>query len=526
MTNSIEIWGKEIVTETISGIPYRIYKDRPRRIENLLAHADGWGERAHIVQGDRVLTFRGLHDAVAAKAAELAALNLAPQSRVFLLGWNSPEWVVNFWAILRAGAVPVLANGWWSAEELADALRRLTPALTLADAAGLRKMPAGAATAPWETPASPAPRNTRPEPIPDDENAPAVIIFTSGTEGRPKAVVLSHRSVLSGIHMILHITRRLPQQIGPDSGETALHTGPLFHIGGVQTLLRAVMVADRLVMPAGKFDAGVAIDLIATHRVARWSAVPTMVSRVLEHPDLAKRDLSSLKSLTVGGAPVHAELLTRIREGLPSVDARVPTGYGLTENGGQATAASGGDTAARPGSSGRPLPCVELRTLPPGDSAPDGEIQLRAPTQMLGFFDTAGSPIDGEGWLSTGDLGHLDADGHLWITGRAKDMIIRGGENIAPVAVESALMAIEGVNEVAVIGVPHPDLGEEVMAFVVLEADLSAEDLARALAGKVSSFAIPSRWHLQSDPLPTNHSGKIDKAGLARDMRARLAGAA
>jgi acyl-CoA synthetase (AMP-forming)/AMP-acid ligase II len=282
------------------------------------------------------------------------------------------------------------------------------------------------------------------------------------------------------------------------------------------------MVGDTLVMPEGKFDPAEALRMIEAHSVARWSAVPTMVTRVLEHPDVSTRQLESLKSLTVGGAPVHVELLARIREMLPSVQARIPTGYGLSENGGQATAASGGDTAAKPGSAGRPLPCVEVR-IDPRPGLPDGEICIRAPTQMLGYFDTVGSPIDAEGWLHTGDLGHLDEDGHLWITGRSKDVIIRGGENIAPVAVEQVLMAVPGVVEVAVIGIPHPDLGEEVMAFVYADRNLTDETLVAALKDKVASFAVPSRWHIQDEPLPTNHAGKIDKAALIAEMRRKLA---
>jgi acyl-CoA synthetase (AMP-forming)/AMP-acid ligase II len=314
---------------------------------------------------------------------------------------------------------------------------------------------------------------------------------------------------------LLHVSRRLPQQVDDGSGDVGLHTGPLFHIGGIQTLLRAVVVGGTLVMPSGRFDAGEALRLVERYRIARWSAVPTMVARVLEHPDLPTRDVSSLRSVTVGGAPVHADFLERMKAGLPSAGTRVPTGYGLTENGGQATAASGRDTAERPGSSGRPLPLVELRFLPhPG--LPDGEILLRAPTQMSGYLGDAESPIDSEGWLHTGDLGHLDEDGHLWITGRSKELIIRGGENIAPVAVERALVALPGVLEAAVVGVPHADLGEEVMAFVVVDSPaVSAQDLAAGLSGAVASFAVPSRWHLQTEPLPTNHTHKVDKVALA-----------
>jgi acyl-CoA synthetase (AMP-forming)/AMP-acid ligase II len=516
-SSATSVWGDEIVVTKVRGVSFRMYAERPRRVEELLAFADRWGARLHIVQGEREVTFADLRRAVSAKAARLQALGLQPGQYVLLLGWNSPDWVINFWACLQAGAVPVLANAWWSDHEVADAVALVRPALTLADAHGLAKLPQECRTAPWEADLQgdgPAGDAAAGGAVSLDEEELAVVIFTSGTSGKPKAVLLSHRSLLAGLHMLLHVSRRLPHELDETSGDVGLHTGPLFHIGGVQTLLRAITVGGTLVMPRGKYDPAEALELIERYRVSRWSAVPTMVWRLLDHPDVQTRDVRSLRSLTVGGAPVHVELLERIRTGLPGADARVPTGYGLTENGGQATAASGRDTAERPGSSGRALPCVELSFLP-HEGLPDGEILLRSPTQMSGYLGDEDSPIDAEGWLHTGDLGHLDEDGHLWITGRSKDLIIRGGENIAPVAVERALMAIPGVVEAAVVGLPHPDLGEEVMAFVVTEDEQPTPDsLAATLRETLSSFAVPTRWHIQQDPLPTNHAGKVDKAAL------------
>ena len=431
--------------------------------------------------------------------------------------------MVNFWACLCAGAVPVLANTWWSAAEVAQGLTALEPVLTLADASAAAKMPAGSRCGPWTM----APAHQRDTDVASgdnntgDEEETALIIFTSGTSGAPKAVVLSHRAVLARLQMTLHITRKLPHQVDEFARDVTLLTGPLFHVGSMQTLLRAVIVGDTLVLSRGRYDPDDVLDLIERHKVNRWNAVPTMVSRLLDHPDVPRRDLSSLKSISIGGAPVHAELMRRIRTELPSVSPRIPTGYGLTENGGQATAAAGSEKMELLGSTGRPLPCVEVRFLSHPDM-PDGEILLRSPTQMTGYYGLDQSPIDKEGWLHTGDLGRLDDKGNLWITGRCKDMIIRGGENIAPVAVERALMTISGVNEAVVFGVPHADLGEEVMAVVVVEGDLTASQLQEQLRGKIASFSVPSRWRLQKDPLPTNHTGKVDKTAISAHVRAEL----
>jgi acyl-CoA synthetase (AMP-forming)/AMP-acid ligase II len=514
------VWGTEIEPAVIGGVPYRMYTDRPRNTADVLAYAKRWADRPHIVQGDRVVTFADLLRAVAAKTDALRTAGVAAGDRVIILGFNSPDWVINFWACLETGAVPVLANAWWSRDELADALATITPTLVLADTRAAARLPKGCATGPWEeipsTTAEPQP------PTAVDENDPAAVIFTSGTSGKPKAVVLSHRSLLGGLHMLLHITKRLPHQVRDTDGSAGLHTGPMFHIGGIQTLLRAVILGDTLVMPRGKFEPGEALELIETWKVTRWSAVPTMVNRVLEHPDVHVRDLRTLRSLTVGGAPVNADFLAHLRAGIPGVDPRVATGYGLTENGGQATAASARDTTERPGTCGRPLSCVELR-IGPAEGHPDGEVLVRSPTQMLGFLGEGVSPIDAEGWLHTGDLGRIDDDGYLWITGRSKDMIIRGGENIAPAAVEEALGGLPDVVESAVFGVPHHDLGEEVMAVVYALDDATEDSLRSALTGRLASFAIPSRWQIERSPLPTGHSGKIDKAAIAAAARVRLA---
>lgn len=509
-------WDKEIGVEEINGVSFRMYSKRPRRIVEFLRFAEYWEDRPYVIQGDRVLTFRGMLNGSAAKARLLKGEGVTAGDRVFILGWNSPDWVMNFWACVRIGAVPVLANTWWSADDLADALGLLQPVVTLADKAAATKVPQEYRLVSWKADENAAGGE---EPFLDadarNENDPAAIIFTSGTQGRAKAVVLAHRSLLANQLMILHVTRKLPYHVVPTSGDAALHTGPLFHIGGIQAQLRGVLVGNTMVMTRGKFDPGELLELIEKHKIVRWSAVPTMMTRVLEHPDLKRRNVSSLRAMTLGGSVVHPDLLARVRAGLPSVEARIATGYGLSENGGQATTASGSDTTARPGSAGRAMPLVEIRFLSNAELA-DGEILVRSPTQMLGYFGDESSPIDSDGWLLTGDLGQMDEDGHIWITGRSKEIIIRGGENIAPAAVERALESIADVVEAAVFGVPHPDLGEEVMAVVVVASDMTELELADQVRGTLPSFAVPSRWKLQTDPLPVNQTGKVDKTGLAR----------
>jgi acyl-CoA synthetase (AMP-forming)/AMP-acid ligase II len=509
-------WAREIRVEDVGGVPYRMYAKRPHRTEQLLSLVANWGDRAHIIQGDRVVTFRGLSQGTAAKARQLRIHGVGRGDNVVIFGWNSPDWVMNFWACIKIGAVPVLANAWWGETEIDDCMALIQPVLVLADARSQDRIPLKWRRGPWaadENASLPAGARENDVGVPGGENAPAIIVFTSGSSGKAKAVILSHRAVLSGLQMMLHITKQLPPDFDAEKSEITLHTGPLFHVGGPQVMLRSIATGNTLVFLSARFDPADVLALIERHRITRWTAVPTMIARTLDHPEVNLRDLGSLRSIGMGGSPVSPELLERMRTGLPGVQPSVAIGYGLTENTGPATTASGKDSESHPGTCGRALPLVEIRLLAQ-EKLKEGEVLIRSPTQMSGYYGLEESPIDSEGWLHTGDLGRMDDEGRLWITGRTKEMIIRGGENIAPAAVERALCALPQVAEAAVLGIPHAELGEEVFAFVVLKSAANPEDLRGELRKTLSSFAIPSRWHLQEDRLPTNQTGKIDKKEL------------
>jgi len=523
ITASVE-WSKDIRVERVGDVAYRMYAARPHRTDQILDLAGGWGDRPYMVRGDRVVTFAGLRRGAADKARQLVDAGIREGERVVLLGWNSPDWIMNFWACILIGTVPVLANDWWGETEITDGLTLIQPTLVLADARCDPKVPPEWRRGPWAAHEN-APQGVLPPrgaADPARENDTAVIVFTSGTSGRAKAVTLAHRALLSGLQMMLHITRQIPPSFDSAKAEIALQTGPLFHIGGPQVMLRSIATGNTLVFPSGKFDPEEILSLIERHKITRWTAVPTMITRVLDHAEGSTRDLSSLRAIGMGGSPVSPELLERMRTGLPGVQPSVAVGYGLTENTGPATTAAAKESEEHPGTCGRALPLVEIRLAPqPGFT--DGEVLIRSPTQMSGYFGLDETPIDTEGWLHTGDLGRMDDEGRLWITGRTKEMIIRGGENIAPSAVERALSALPQVAEAAVVGVPHPDLGEEVFAFVVLRKPATADELRQDLRKTLASFAIPSRWHLQTEPLPTNQTGKVDKKVLSAQARAEVA---
>jgi long-chain acyl-CoA synthetase len=244
-----------------------------------------------------------------------------------------------------------------------------------------------------------------------------------------------------------------------------------------------------------------------------------MAIRVLEDPSRPGRDLTSVRSISLGGSPVTPALTDRLLAAFSSVRRGVSTIYGMTEAGGTVAAASGALMAEHPGTSGQALPVVELRIGKP-DQDGNGEVIVRTPAQMLGYFGEEPELIDADGWLHTGDLGRFQ-DGLLYLTGRVKEIIIRGGENIAAARVEEVLHRHPAVAAVAVVGLPDPALGEIVGAIVQPRAPVSPADLTDFAAQSLARFELPADWWLHADPLPMTDAGKIDKRALRAAWLAR-----
>jgi long-chain acyl-CoA synthetase len=526
--STITSWGRDVVVDSSGPYPVRVYRQRRSLIPDLLLDCRRWADRECLVQGQLRLTFAEHEAAVERVAAELAARGVRPGDPVLLYAANSIAWVVTYWAVLRLGAIAVLGNGWWTSSEVAGAIGTVTPSLIFTDQRLVERLPAGMATVTEAelldvlTAEGPAPE--LPEPA-GAEIDPAVVIFTSGTTGAPKGAMLPHRAVIANLHNLMNLTKRLPQDLADDyAANSYLHTLPLFHVGGLQALGMSFLTGGKMVFLSGRFDAAKVLELIERERVSSWACVPTMLARVVEHPDVSSRDTNSVRSLTAGGSSVPKELAGRAAIAFPNMAKGMAAVYGLTEAGGTVTTASGRHMLEHPGTIGRPMPVVELRLAPTGDAELDalgGEIQVRAPGVMLGYWGGAvgDGGVDEQGWLHTGDLGRRDEDGWMYLVGRKKDIIIRGGENIASAHVESRLRAHPEVAEVAVVGLPHADLGEEVAAVVVARpgASLEAASLAEFAAQELARFEVPSRWWIRAEPLPTNAVGKILKRTLVTD---------
>ncbi|MDJ0006405.1 class I adenylate-forming enzyme family protein [Gordonia alkanivorans] len=515
------VWGEEVVEAAYAGHPGRIYAKAPGSLVDLLRTAGPWNERDFLVQRDMRIGHTAFHAAIPAAAAYLAALGVSRGDRVMLHSYNRPEFALATCAVWWLGAVPVYANRWWSADESRHAIEVSAPVLVLTDTpelfgdVGIVVRSIADLTACWTNPVPHEPTDGV------DLDDPALILFTSGSSGAPKAVALSSRSVITNQQNLLVRSRRLPHNLAPDTPQqVALVCTPLFHIGGVSNILTNLLIGGRMVMTAGKFDAGEILRLIEAERVQTWGGVPTMAIRLLEHPDFDAHDLSSLRSFPLGGAPLPPALLDRMTTKLPQLKRRgLANTWGMTETGGFMTVAGNADLAERPGTVGRPYPVVEVRIDAPDDRG-IGEVLVRAPTVMLGYVGLDDGTVDTEGWLHTGDLGHLDPDGYLYLDGRSKDIVIRGGENIACAHIEKAILGHPSIVEAAVFGVPHDDLGEELAAVVTHRAaePVSVDDLVAHCRTTLAYFEVPTHWRIDDTPLPTLAGEKLNKKAIKADF--------
>jgi len=514
-------WSRNVIRTEVSGHSCLVYAERPPSVPALLLDARRWHGRTHFVQGDRRITFDAHERAVMRVVRRLQRAGIGARDRVLLFGANQVEWVVAFWAIQCLGGVAVLGNGWWS-----EVIEMIHPMLALTDAprpGGLSDDIPHLSFGDLRALVDDDQESSELELAPINEDDPSLIIFSSGTTGAARGVLLSHRSVVANLQNLLVLTGRLPSEL-PDThpGTVSLLSVPLFHLAGLQVTISTLLSGGSLIFLEGRFDAAEVLRLIEKERVRVWGSVPTMVSRVIDHEDFTRYDTSSLVSVPMGGAVVSRELRERVHAAFPGVRGGAGTLYGLTEAGGVLAAGAGSEMERRPGCVGRPLPVVEVRIKNP-DSNGVGEILARTPTAMSGYWGETSATVDAEGWVSTGDLGRLDAEGYLYVVGRSKDVIIRGGENIASVHVEQALLTHPDVIEAAVVALPHPDLGEEVGAALLLRpgADPDIAGLRSHAAQSLARFEVPTRWWIRRASLPTNAPGKILRREITNEWMGR-----
>jgi len=530
----------EMADEDVLGEVMQVFVQRARSLRQLLAQAGRFGDSDYAVFHNggrrRALTFADHERRVASVAAALADRGVGAGDRVAILAANCPEWIITFWATVSLGAVAVACNGWWTRDEIVHALAHTTPALLVADAKRLARldgadpgMPVVVIEEDFVDLEGFAPDAALPD-IPIDEDQPALLQFTSGTTGRSKAAVLSHRSVVAFVQVVTFLGAAQAASVGlPSTGPSRprLAVFPMFHISGLQSASITPMATGAgNVWPMGRFDPATVIQLTAEEGIYAWNGTATHVFRLLQDPMIETLDVSLVQNVAIGGSATTPELVRATEERFPHLVDTFTSGYGLTESGGMVSHAGNAMLQANADSVGMAMPTVGVRIVDEdGVEVPDGEngsICVRSPLVMLGYWEdveaTDQAFLPGR-WLRTGDYGRLQG-GELFLASRLRDLILRGGENVYPIEVEARLEQHPAVAECAVYGVDHETLGQEVKAVVVL-VDGASLDLvgARAFCGeKLADYKLPEYLEVWAGPLPRNAGGKVVKAVLRGEV--------
>jgi long-chain acyl-CoA synthetase len=531
----------------IGGNEVSIFTNAPRSLREIFASSrqrDG----VFLVYEDERWTFADVMRHVDALGALLVdRYGVQKGDRVAIGMRNYPEWVMAFAAITSVGAVSVSLNAWWTEDELAYALEdsgtkvmiadreRVERALPSKDRLGFSILGVRLGDATYdgadrlEDVLVPGTSMPDVDVDPDDD---ATILYTSGTTGHPKGAVSTHRAITQaltafGCRAAVDRLRRAGEpgaDAAPANPPAFILIVPLFHVTGCVPVMLSCFSAGVKLVIMYKWDPDRALELIERERVTNFVGVPTQSWDLLESPRFAEVDTSSLVSVGGGGAPAPPELVKRVDRSFKA--ARPSLGYGMTETNAYGPGNNGDDYVAHPTSTGRVVPIVEIAVRDPdGTDVPvgeQGEIWFKGPNLIRGYWNkpeaTAETIVDG--WLRTGDIGRVDAEGFVYVEDRAKDMILRAGENVYCAEVEAAIYEHPAVFEAAVFGVPHERLGEEVAAAVVAKADasLTDDDLTAFLRERLAPYKVPSRIAIVTDRLPRNPAGKV----LKRELRDAL----
>jgi acyl-CoA synthetase (AMP-forming)/AMP-acid ligase II len=543
---------------TAAGAPFAVvraedgglqYAHGPRTLREFVEACWAFGDRPFLVADSRTYTYGEFFAAASALARRFVEqYGLRPGDRAAIAMRNHPEWQIAFWATQLAGLVSVPLNAWWTEAELAYALDDCTPAVLLVDGERLPRVEAwragngvravvfhhhgstGEGVERYEDFDAPDPLAAPPavEVAAEDD---ATIIYTSGTTGRPKGAVATQLAQAgAALNPRFHATAAaLARGVVPGQGRppVALVTFPFFHVAAFTTLYTMMATGGTLVLMR-KWNAERALALVEEHRVTHYSGVPTTALQLLDAAERTGSELATLTNLSTGGAAAPPDLVARLTARFGHrIEPR--NGYGLTETSGGVLADFGDGYRENPGSVGRPAPAVEVRVAgPAGQALPEGEVGelwLRGQSLVRGYWrnEEATAAAFRDGWFRTGDLATVH-DGRVSIVDRIKDMVVRGGENVYCVEVEAALHDHPDVADAAVLGVPHPVLGEEVAAVVQLRdgASVTVDGLREHVGRTLAAFKVPAHVVLRDEPMPRNPTGKILKRELRGPVREHL----
>jgi len=515
----------ELIEDEVLGVRQQVFAQRLPHLRAFLeAGVARFGDRPYLVHDGRTFTFTEVGRLVASAAQGLQAEHgIGRGDRVAIAVANRADHVVVVWALIALGAQIVELNGWWTGPELEYGIDLTQPALLIGDRPRLDRLDGSVprlerrdlddATRSWFTGDASMPTTEI------DEDDPFLILFTSGTSGRPKGAVITHRA---NIHWAQSIALRSAALNIEPAHRCEIAAMPLFHIGGLnaQAIASAGTGTTLVYMPPpGRWTPEAQLGLTEEHGVTTWRLVPTQAWRLLEHPDVDRYSCSTLRSIVGGGSVWSPELLGRLAEQWPQARPGLLVGLGMTETCGTGATAVMPGLLDVPGNLGGPPPAAEIRVCEAGGvtqvaDGEVGEIQIRSASVFVGYHgnaDATEAALTGDRWYRTGDFGHI-RDGLLFIEGRRSDMILRGGENVYPAEIENRLHEHPAITDVAVVGVPHRTLGQEVKAFVVVREGEDLDDAAvHAWAAEaLAAFKVPAHVEFR-DHLPHNATGKVMK---------------
>jgi long-chain acyl-CoA synthetase len=546
----------EMETLSIRGLETRVYKNQPPSLRAIFQLGRSHGDIDFLVLENERVSYRAWANASAKLSRILVEeFGVKKGDRVAFAMRNLPEWPVVFFAAILAGAMVVPLNAWWTVDELAYGIEDSGATVLILDgerAARMEGRLASLKTAPkvivvrsgdagppgaarledligppvsWASLPETAEVDVGLEP--DDL---ATLFYTSGTTGAPKGAYGTHRNFLTNLMNAMVNSARMflrrgemPPAPDPAAPKKAfLLAIPLFHVTGSHAVLVPAIAQGWKIVMMRKWDAGLGLELIERERITHFGGVPAIAWQVLEHPRLKEFDTTSVESVSYGGAPSAAELVRQIVATFPKVQPG--QGYGLSETSAAVTNIGAEDYELRPLSCGPVAPVNDVRVVgPDGVDVPDGEIGelwVRGSNVICGYWNKpeATEAAFGGGWFRSGDLVRRDEEGFIFIVDRAKDMIIRGGENVYCVEVEDVLYQHPDISDAAIVGVPHKVLGEEVGAVVTVDPASGLDDAGvRAwVAARLASFKVPAHVRILREPLLRNANGKI----LKRELKA------
>ncbi len=560
-----ESWGEltapgqmfEIAEVEIRGQKLKSFANAPGNLRDMWLMSAGHGDADYLVYQDERWTYNQAHEQVNRIASWLVDNGVNQHDRVAISMRNFPEWMMSYWAIISVGASAVGMNAWWVTEEMEYGLEDSAPVMLICDqerfarfeslrhkfpdmkVVGVRMegaLPEGVIN--WAEVLTGEPVLPDVTIDPDDD---ACIFYTSGTTGRPKGAQLTHLGCTNNVlgvvfaNMVQHAAmgkvraeagEELTQSDDPlaDEPPSSIISTPLFHVTANNCVAQAVTVGGGKLVHMYKWDAGEALRIVEEEKISVFTGVPVMSREMISHPDFATRDTSSLKSLGGGGAPVQPDLVDRIDK--VGGGAAPQQGYGMTETCGIIAAHGGAFFVDKPASAGMVMPIYDVKCIDEkGSELPQGErgeVCVKGCQVIKGYLNrpdaTAETIVDG--WLHTGDIGYFDEDGFLYLVDRAKDMVLRGGENVYCSEVETVIFKHDAVAEASVFAVPDERLGEEVGVAIYLKqgSSLAADELREFCKTQLSVHKIPRYIWFTSEALPRNASGKFLKRELQQEL--------